>query len=355
MVPAAGSAAPPANPFAGARGYVDPDWSAAARATAAQGGELGPAMRRRPVGQGRLAGFDRVDERCARPARTAGPPRRGARSAVYRGGRPAGDRAACVRPAPAGAARARPAGSWRTRPSTGGTQFIDPIAAILAEPAYRRLRVAVVVEPDALANALYSHFECAQAGAVYRDAIPYALGRLHETPNVQAYLDVTQSNQLGWLDSLQAAVAVVRELVDRTPAGVESIDGFAVNVADYDPVDEPFLDVGMTRNGVSIKQTKWVDWNNHLEESTFVDALHAALVAAGFPERIGALLDTSRNGWGGPVRPTAVSTSSDINTFVDQSRVDRRPASLSGATRRARAWARRREPRRGSMCTRTPG
>jgi cellulose 1,4-beta-cellobiosidase len=40
---------------------------------------------------------------------------------------------------------------------------------------------------------------------------------------------------------------------------VESIDGFAVNVADYDPVDEPFLDIGMTRNGVPIRQTRWVD------------------------------------------------------------------------------------------------
>ena len=41
-------------------------------------------------------------------------------------------------------------------------------------------------------------------------------------------------------------------------------------------------------------------------------------------ERVGALLDTSRNGWGGPNRPTGPSTNSDPNTFVDQSRIDRR-------------------------------
>jgi cellulose 1,4-beta-cellobiosidase len=35
-------------------------------------------------------------------------------------------------------------------------------------------------------------------------------------------------------------------------------------------------------------------------------------------------VDTSRNGWGGPARPTALSTSNELNTFVDQSRVDRR-------------------------------
>lgn len=56
---------------------------------------------------------------------------------------------------------------------------------------------------------------------------------------------------------------------------------------------------------------------------------YAALVAAGFPEQIGALLDTSRIGWGGPARPTAAGTSTDINAFVEQSRVDRRPTRLT--------------------------
>jgi cellulose 1,4-beta-cellobiosidase len=319
-VPAAGSAAAPGNPFAGARGYVDPDWSAAARATAA------PAMSA-VARQSTAVWLDSI------ASITGTPGRRGLRAHLggalaqqRRGGRPVVitlvlynlPNRSCTR-APSG--ELVDVADYRTR-------FIDPIAAILADPAYRRLRVAVVVEPDALANALYSHFECAQAGAVYLNAIPYALARLHETPNVYAYLDVTQSNQLGWEDSLTAAVALVRQVADRTPAGVESLDGYAVNVADYDPVDEPFLDIAMTRNGVSIRQTKWVDWNSHLEESTFVDAMHAALVAAGFPERIGALLDTSRNGWGGAARPTSASTSTDINTFVDQSRIDRRPTRL---------------------------
>jgi cellulose 1,4-beta-cellobiosidase len=36
------------------------------------------------------------------------------------------------------------------------------------------------------------------------------------------------------------------------------------------------------------------------------------------------LIDTSRNGWGGANRPTAASTSTDVDTFVNQSRIDRR-------------------------------
>lgn len=37
------------------------------------------------------------------------------------------------------------------------------------------------------------------------------------------------------------------------------------------------------------------------------------------------MADTSSNGWGGPNRPTAVSSSTDLNTYDDDSRVDRRP------------------------------
>jgi hypothetical protein len=62
------------------------------------------------------------------------------------------------------------------------TDLVDG-AAILAEPVYRRLRVAVVVEPDALANALFSHFECAQAGEVYQSAIPPNVTRTWTSPS----------------------------------------------------------------------------------------------------------------------------------------------------------------------------
>jgi cellulose 1,4-beta-cellobiosidase len=57
---------------------------------------------------------------------------------------------------------------------------------------------------------------------------------------------------------------------------------------------------------------------------TFAQAFRNKLVSNGFSSNIGMLIDTSRNGWGGPNRPTGPSTSTDINTFVNQSRVDRR-------------------------------
>jgi cellulose 1,4-beta-cellobiosidase len=36
------------------------------------------------------------------------------------------------------------------------------------------------------------------------------------------------------------------------------------------------------------------------------------------------LIDTSRNGWGGPNRPTGPSSLSDLNARIDASRIDRR-------------------------------
>jgi cellulose 1,4-beta-cellobiosidase len=164
-----------------------------------------------------------------------------------------------------------------------------------------------------------------QQTGTYLNTVPYALGRLHEVPNVYAYLDAAQSNVLGWPARLGPAADLLRQVAERTPAGVAGIDGFAVNVADYDPVEEPFLDIGMTVNGSSVKQSRFVDWNDHLEERTYVDALHAALVARGFPARIGMLVDTSRNGWGGHVRPvTPTHPPGGLNAFVDANRVDRR-------------------------------
>jgi cellulose 1,4-beta-cellobiosidase len=36
------------------------------------------------------------------------------------------------------------------------------------------------------------------------------------------------------------------------------------------------------------------------------------------------LIDTSRNGWGGTARPAAPSASTNVDTFVNESRIDRR-------------------------------
>jgi len=77
-------------------------------------------------------------------------------------------------------------------------------------------------------------------------------------------------------------------------------------------------------NGEPVRNSRWVDWNTFVDELSFAQALRTRLVGEGFDPGIGMLIDTSRNGWGGPARPAAPSTAADLNTFVEQSRADRR-------------------------------
>jgi cellulose 1,4-beta-cellobiosidase len=51
------------------------------------------------------------------------------------------------------------------------------------------------------------------------------------------------------------------------------------------------------------------------DELDYATALRDAFVARGFPSGIGMLIDTSRNGWGGPNRPTA-APAAGIDAYV---------------------------------------
>jgi cellulose 1,4-beta-cellobiosidase len=97
------------------------------------------------------------------------------------------------------------------------------------------------------------------------------------------------------------------------------VDGFVTNTANYSALREPFIPMIEP-----YRYSRWVDFNRFNEELTFAQALRVPLVHLGFPAGIGVIVDTSRNGWGGPTRPTGPSTSTDPNQFVDDSRIDRR-------------------------------
>ncbi|MEV4456403.1 glycoside hydrolase family 6 protein [Microbispora sp. NPDC049633] len=212
------------------------------------------------------------------------------------------------------------------------TEYVDAIAALLAKPEYRNLRVAAVVEPRALIDLIVggaSAYSCDQAAGsgVYTMGIRYALDKLAPLPNVYTYLDAGSAGWAGWETNFTALTALITETVRGTARGLTSLDGIATNVGDYIPLDEPFLtDPYKTVSGQPIIQSRFIDWNPYLDERDYAVAMRAALLAKGFPGSLGVVVDTSRNGWGGPARPTAVSTSSDVNTYVDQSRVDRRPS-----------------------------
>ncbi|MCA2216626.1 glycoside hydrolase family 6 protein [Jidongwangia harbinensis] len=213
------------------------------------------------------------------------------------------------------------------------TEYVDPIAATLAAPEYAGLRIAAVVEPESISRLIRftgpfpdAHQDCEEAErtGAYADGIAYALERLQAVRTVYTYLDIGSAATLGWevtqIELLDRLVAIAA----RTPAGLGGVDGFASNVADYVPDDEPFIDLTATIAGASLRWTRFYDWTLYADETDYTTAIRAALVARGFDERVGILTDTSRNGWGGPARPTAPSRSTSVDTYANESRMDRR-------------------------------
>ncbi|NKY38476.1 glycoside hydrolase family 6 protein [Cellulomonas septica] len=207
------------------------------------------------------------------------------------------------------------------------TEYIDPIADLLDNPEYENIRIAATIEPDSLPNLVTNISEqaCQQAAPYYRQGVKYALDKLHAIPNVYNYIDIGHSGWLGWDSNAGPSATLFAEVAKTTTAGFASIDGFVSDVANTTPLEEPLLtDSSLTINNNPIRSSKFYEWNFDFDEVDYTAHMHRLLVAAGFPSTIGMLIDTSRNGWGGPNRPTAITASTDVNTYVDANRVDRR-------------------------------
>ncbi|MFE2815146.1 glycoside hydrolase family 6 protein [Streptomyces nigra] len=209
------------------------------------------------------------------------------------------------------------------------SEYIDVIGDVMSNPKYQDIRITTVIEPDSLPNLVTntSDPECAQAksSGLYVKGVQYALDKLHAIPNVYTYLDYAHSGWLGWDNNLTQTVQQYTEVARGTAAGLSSVDGLITNVANYTPLEEPFLtDPDKTVGGNPVKSGKYYEWNPNFDEVDFTRNVHRALVSAGWPASTGLVIDTSRNGWGGTARPTAESTSTSLDTYVNESKVDRR-------------------------------
>jgi cellulose 1,4-beta-cellobiosidase len=315
------------NPYAGARGYVNPEWSA--KASAEPGGSR-IANTSTGVWLDRIAAIEGTggsssngsmglrDHLDAALSQAGGQPLT-VQFVIYN--LPNRD---CSALASNGELKIAQDGLQRYK-----TEYIDPIAAIQADPRYRPLRIVNIIEIDSLPNLVTNKDLplCAEAisTGAYVDGVRYALDKLHAIPNAYNYVDAAHSGWLGWDSNLGPAVDLWASTIKGTAAGVDSVDGFITNTANYTPIAEPFLpNSSLTIGGNPIRSAKFYEWNPYLDERTFGAALRSGLIAAGFRTNLGILVDTSRNGWGGAARPTAVSTSSDVNTYVNESRVDPR-------------------------------
>lgn len=313
------------NPFVGATWYIDPIWSA--KAQAETGGskiaKYNTAVWMDRIGaiaptDGSFGLRDHLDAALAQKANLF-------MVVVY--DLPNRD---CHALASNGELTQNAAGTARYR-----TEYVDALAAIFSDAKYKDIRIVAIIEPDSLPNLTtnLSDPDCAAAAQGPDGYVPntqYTLNKLYPITNVYSYIDIGHSGWLGWeATNMTDAITLIGNAIKGTTAGVNSIAGFVSNTANTTPLSEPFLDpfenAGLPgNNGSQVRQAKFYEWNNHFGEISYVKAWRAKAIAAGFPSSIGMLIDTGRNGWGGAARPTALSTSTDLETFVNSSRIDRR-------------------------------
>jgi cellulose 1,4-beta-cellobiosidase len=209
------------------------------------------------------------------------------------------------------------------------TSYIDAIVNIMKLPQYSGIRIVTVIEPDSLPNLVtnLNDPDCglANSSGIYFQATQYAINQLHTLPNVYMYLDLGHSGWLGWPTNSSGAVSVFTQMIDGTTAKRNSVDGFVTDTANTTPLLEPFMTASQPINGQPVMNSTFYQFNPNIDEVNFTADMYARFTQAGWPTSIGFLIDTSRNGWGGPNRPTGASTSTDLNTFVNATRIDPRP------------------------------
>ncbi|WP_405951693.1 glycoside hydrolase family 6 protein [Streptomyces prunicolor] len=213
------------------------------------------------------------------------------------------------------------------------SEFIDPIAAILADSKYASLRIVTTIEIDSLPNLVTNtgskatatpQCDTMLANGNYVKGVGYALNKLGAIPNVYNYIDAGHHGWLGWDDNFVPSANLFYQAANAEGATVNDVAGFITNTANYSALKENNFTINDSVNGVSVRQSKWVDWNRYVDEQSYAQAFRNQLVSVGFNSGIGMLIDTSRNGWGGSARPTGPGATTSVDTYVDGGRYDRR-------------------------------
>jgi cellulose 1,4-beta-cellobiosidase len=212
------------------------------------------------------------------------------------------------------------------------SEYIDVITAIFDQDKYSDIRIICLVEIDSLPNLITNtNLPLCQEAAGddgYVEGVTYAIDKLTTVPNVYCYIDIAHSGWLGWDDNLGPMCDLLSQVGNNLQGGKSKIDGFASNTCNYTPLEEVYLtDPNKQVGGQAIKTADFYEWNAYFDEKDFIIEMHRQLTNRGF-SNFGMIHDTSRNGWGGSSygrsRPTKASSSSDLNTYVNESKIDRR-------------------------------
>lgn len=251
--------------------------------------------------------------------------------------------------------------------------YIEPIAQIFANPKYKDLRIVAMLEPDSFPNMITNTNEpgtpyqtsalnpksasLANGGycdrilrettfsggvtgegsgdkpnlGIYAAGLRLAINRFHSIDNVYTYLDIGHAGWLGWdsdaQDNMRRGVKYFTQLVDGADGhldgqGLDMIRGFASNTSGYTPLDEPLIS---NRFEDRMNLQSFYQWNESVDELTYIDKLKNYFVTAGFDQnKLGFIIDTARNGWGNP-QGTRPATGSGVKGSDPSKRVDKRP------------------------------
>ncbi|MFF7278173.1 glycoside hydrolase family 6 protein [Streptomyces griseorubiginosus] len=312
------------NPYAGAKVYVNPEWSA--KAAAEPGGSR---ISNQPTGVwlDRIAAINGVNggmglrAHLDKALEQKGSGELVVQLVIYN--LPGRDCAALASNGELGA----------TEIDKYKTQYIDPIAAILADPKYASLRIVNTIEIDSLPNLVTNvspratataNCDTMKANGNYIKGVGYALNKLGDAPNVYNYVDAGHHGWIGWDDNFSATVQTIKQAATAEGATVNDVQGFITNTANYSALKEQYFTINDSVAGKSVRESKWVDWNRYTDELSFAQAFRQEAVNQGFASGVGMLIDTSRNGWGGSARPTGPGATTDVDTYVNGGRIDRR-------------------------------
>jgi cellulose 1,4-beta-cellobiosidase len=163
------------------------------------------------------------------------------------------------------------------------TEYIDPIAAQFK--SHPSVRIAVIVEPDSLANIATNldKPKCAASQAAYVHSTAYALRTLTMT-NVSLYMDAAHAGWLGWPHNRDMITRAYQSVFTQA-GGQGRVRGFVTNVSNYNTLEGG--------EGAKLEPSDPAP-----DELTYVHKLDETLTREGVHAG-GFIIDTSRNG-----RPT---------------------------------------------------
>ncbi len=179
---------------------------------------------------------------------------------------------------------------------------------------------------------------------LYGAALRVAIRSFADIPNVYTYLDIGHAGWLGWdseqemTSNMKRGVKYFKQLIDGADGkldgkGLDMVRGFASNTSGYTPVDEPMLAGGLANRDALMKNggLPFYQWNPAVDELTYATMLRDYFTSSGTAigtarfdsNKLGFIIDTARNGWGAPGRPTP-ENSTKGTIVTDANRVDKR-------------------------------